>query len=393
MVFDFNLQSSLLISPFIQGILYFFLILFREKKENPLSDFLLSILLLLSSIKIAYWMLGFAGWYDTHDFFTSFMFYFPFSNVVILGPILYFYFKSLTNVDFKFHKKHLKHFILPIIWLILIYVKFGIDFLFYFPFPETSDFQFGTKGPFAEIDKYDIVSIIAYASFIHYVIKTLKEFKDYKMYIIENFSSIDKITFNWLRNMLYAIVISVVIMFVFFSFGLFNDGLTYYQNWYSYLFLGALIYYISINGYSNNYSNKIKLQYIKKQKVRIGSFETIKNNKEIDFWKEKLKNYMEENTPFLNPDISLNELSKKLNNNTSFVSKIINEGFDKNFNDFINFYRTYAFIEKIKNNEHKKQTLLSLAYECGFNSKTTFNRAFKKVFSITPNDYIKINKL
>jgi len=392
MVFDFNLQSSLLIPPFIQGIVYFFLILFREKKGNSLSDIFLSVLLLLNSIKIAYWMLGFAGWYDTHDSFTSFMFYFPFNNVIIFGPVLYFYFKSLINTDFKIEIKHLKHFVLPIIWLLLVFSKFIIDFIFYYPFPNNADYQFGTKGPFAEIDKYEVVSTIAYLSFLYYLIITLKEYKDYKIYINENFSSTDKINFNWLRNMIYILAISVVIMFFFFSFDLINNGLSYYQNWYSYLFLGILTYYVSINGYHNNYSYRIKLQYLEKEKIIVEIVNNNKNTEEINFWKEKLNTFIEEKKSFLNPEITLSELSKALNQNANFISKIINEGYDINFNDFINYHRTQEFIKKIEKGEHKKNTLIALAYECGFNSKTTFNRAFKKIFLMTPIDYIHLKK-
>ena len=72
---------------------------------------------------------------------------------------------------------------------------------------------------------------------------------------------------------------------------------------------------------------------------------------------------------------------------------MINIGFDKNFNDFINYHRIQEFIKKIENGEHKKHTLIALAYECGFNSKTTFNRAFKKFHLITPLDYIRLKKL
>lgn len=86
MPFEFNLYSSLLLPAFIQGILFAALLLVRGWKFQRLSDKLLGWLLLLNAIKIAYWMLGFAGWYDSHDGFTSFMFYFPFDNVLWMGP-------------------------------------------------------------------------------------------------------------------------------------------------------------------------------------------------------------------------------------------------------------------------------------------------------------------
>ena len=74
------------------------------------------------------------------------------------------------------------------------------------------------------------------------------------------------------------------------------------------------------------------------------------------------------------------------------LSAVINQGFGKNFNDYINDYRVDAFIEKLKNGEQEAQTLLSLAYDAGFNSKATFNRAFKKTTGVSPKDW-KVEKL
>ena len=60
-----------------------------------------------------------------------------------------------------------------------------------------------------------------------------------------------------------------------------------------------------------------------------------------------------------------------------------------NFNDFINHYRIEAVKEKLNFGEHHKTTLLGIAFDCGFNSKATFNRAFKKSTSLSPKDYLK----
>ena len=59
-----------------------------------------------------------------------------------------------------------------------------------------------------------------------------------------------------------------------------------------------------------------------------------------------------------------------------------------NFNDFINNYRIEAVKENLKKGEHKKTTLLGIAFDCGFNSKATFNRAFKKSTGLSPKDYL-----
>jgi AraC-like DNA-binding protein len=60
-----------------------------------------------------------------------------------------------------------------------------------------------------------------------------------------------------------------------------------------------------------------------------------------------------------------------------------------NFNDFVNLYRIKALMQKLEEREHDIQTLLSLAFECGFNSKSTFNRAFKRYTTLSPKEYIQ----
>lgn len=95
-------------------------------------------------------------------------------------------------------------------------------------------------------------------------------------------------------------------------------------------------------------------------------------------WKPKLLGLLQEEK-IMNPRANATQVAKQLQSNPSFISMVVNRGFGLNFNDFINQFRIEAVKEMLKKGEHKKQTLLGIAYECGFNSKATFNRAFKKV--------------
>jgi AraC-like DNA-binding protein len=69
------------------------------------------------------------------------------------------------------------------------------------------------------------------------------------------------------------------------------------------------------------------------------------------------------------------------------LSYVINTGFQKNFNDFVNAYRVADFQKKVNDPKLSHYTLLALAYECGFNSKSTFNRAVKKATGQLPSTF------
>jgi AraC-like DNA-binding protein len=104
---------------------------------------------------------------------------------------------------------------------------------------------------------------------------------------------------------------------------------------------------------------------------------------------EAIENHMKSNKPFENPKISLNELSGQLKMPSHLLSKIINDNFHQNFFDYINSYRVAEFKEKVKDPKNQNLTFLGLAYEVGFNSKTAFNRAFKKITNQTPREYFE----
>lgn len=388
MPFDFNIFSSLLLPCFIQGILFASLLFYRGRREDKLSDKILGWLLLLNAIKVAYWMLGYAGWYDTHDGFTSFMFYFPFNNLFWIGPLLYFYFLSLTNTDFKFQTEHYKHFILPVLWLLLFAVKLIVDFGFHRPFADTESTQYGTKGPWADIDKQQWIEVLSYLSFFYYLFITIKEFRQYQEYVKQNFSATEEISFNWLRNLLYAISAGVIIFLSFTITGEFIERPTYKFAWYAYLGLGITIYYLSIAGYFIPTKQLFQLRFVPELITPQLTSVSKEEKPADDAWKTKLLTYMQEQKPYLEPELNLGELSKALGTNPSMLSKLINESIGQNFNDFINEYRVKEVIAMFKAGEHKKQTLLGVAFDCGFNSKATFNRAFKKYTGQNPKEFI-----
>ncbi|MEM6395115.1 MAG: helix-turn-helix domain-containing protein [Bacteroidota bacterium] len=113
------------------------------------------------------------------------------------------------------------------------------------------------------------------------------------------------------------------------------------------------------------------------------------SEKELVVNKQLLIEYMENEKPFLNPELSLRELATQIDMPHNYLSQLLNEGFEQNFSEFVNGYRLRAFRSKVADPAFGHMTLLGLAYDCGFNSKTVFNTYFKRVMGKTPAAYHK----
>jgi AraC-like DNA-binding protein len=96
---------------------------------------------------------------------------------------------------------------------------------------------------------------------------------------------------------------------------------------------------------------------------------------------------------FCDPNLTLNQLSEVVNIKPHLLSRIINECYHQNFRDFVNKYRVEEFVKLARQQTNRRYTFLALANEVGFNSKSTFNVAFKKVLQQSPREFLKANKI
>ena len=190
---------------------------------------------------------------------------------------------------------------------------------------------------------------------------------------------------------------------------------SYIGSWWYFFSFALIFYYIAITGYANSIETKVPfrlhllnnkpsllLQYTHSpntqnqfiEDAEVIEFENVpvparEDDNLIDEWKPAIKQLLEEGKAYEDPELSLTQLAKALKTNPSVLSKVINQGFGQNFNDFINDYIIATVKRKLEAGEHKTQTLLGIAYDCGFNSKATFNRAFKKSTGVTPKEWVE----
>ncbi|MHB0756263.1 helix-turn-helix domain-containing protein [Polaribacter sp. M15] len=115
------------------------------------------------------------------------------------------------------------------------------------------------------------------------------------------------------------------------------------------------------------------------------------DNQQIEGLKVELLSYFKEDEPYLNPQLTLKFVANVLGLNTNKMSYLVNQAFDVNFNDFVNSYRLNHFKNIALDPKNAHLTILGLAYDSGFNSKSVFNTYFKKTEGITPKAWLKAN--
>jgi len=148
----------------------------------------------------------------------------------------------------------------------------------------------------------------------------------------------------------------------------------------------------SIKGFSELHQSNLFFEDIKvSQKEEEKLTSNILDNQQIETLRKELLTYCEEEEPYLNPQLSLKFVADDLGLNTNKMSYLINQAFHTNFNDFINQYRLNHFKTTAIDPKNSHLTILGLAYDSGFNSKSVFNTYFKKIEGITPRAWMKTN--
>ncbi|MEM6738091.1 MAG: helix-turn-helix domain-containing protein [Bacteroidota bacterium] len=109
---------------------------------------------------------------------------------------------------------------------------------------------------------------------------------------------------------------------------------------------------------------------------------------ESDRIENTLASVIQENKPFLNPNLSLTELAKIINTTDKNLSHFLNHHLEMSFYDYLNKLRIDEFLRQINGEEYKNYSLIGVALECGFKSKSSFYRAFKKEKSKSPREFI-----
>ena len=218
--------------------------------------------------------------------------------------------------------------------------------------------------------------------FFVYAVLSLKLLSVYRRQIKNNYSTIHRIDLSWLRFVLYGFI-------VWRSLGVLQTVL--------YLILRIdclIIIYIASLVVFLVFMSIMVFRGLRQPEIFLGH-ENHKNEKLVlpkDLIKQyvqKLNACMKSEKPYINSELTLDALSEMTSIPPRHLSKVLNEELNQNFFDFINRYRVDEAKQLLKTSRYQNYTILAVAFEAGFNSKSTFNLIFKKYTQKTPSQYRK----
>lgn len=357
----------------IQGVLLSIALFFR--KQNHTANIFLSIVIFALSLELLSTVYYSKGWYITHVHLAGF----TYPVALTYGPLFFLYVRFLTKATERFCFRDMIHFIpIVIVYLILLPV-------FFYPAGEKLAFvemMMANKQPFI----YDIIETFVPVQGVIYTIAVAGLVLKYNDRIKENYSNIEKINLDWLKYLTFAMIfcwLTVAVSHV-------VDMIVNTNQSFGIVLHTA----ISIIIYSVGYLNLSQPEIFMKPKEIIGKDEApVKykksglDNSSAKEIKEKLINVMEEQKPYLDSDLTLNKLAEIISVSGHHLSEVINSEIGKSYYDFINEYRVEEFINKLKDPSTANYSLISIAFDSGFKSKTSFNTIFKKHTGKTPSEY------
>ncbi|HYG40617.1 MAG TPA: helix-turn-helix domain-containing protein [Cytophagales bacterium] len=396
---DIGVVKLVLVAGAFQGIILSFLLFTRTVNKH--ANRILSVLLVLLSVHIM--LVAF----DEQAFFMKFPHLSHVSWLIptLMGPLILIYVQRITLATPHFRKTELLYFIPFVIWLICLLpyfmkpAEFKREYLNDYAASIKDDF-----GSLNEILNYVLLLFFGLSIFVYH---------QHKRRIVEFYSNISKVRLKWLGQFLYlAFIVLIVSIFGFYGR---KYEIPLLKELYPYHFVSVvfLIYWTGYKAFAQPEIFGRKAEYEeaitsaqKEESINVEINTSEEKNdlaqsttqrSGMDLGKrlkmaEELERLMIQEKLFLNSELTIQDLTEKLDTSRQYISEILNGQLGKNFYDFINDYRIEEFKRKVVNPKKQNLTLLSLALESGFNSKATFNAVFKKKTGSTPSEYFKLVK-
>jgi len=384
----------------VQSLFFVVLVLSKKKKHSP--DYLLICWLTAMGVHLLSYYVVHEGMYESSLIWPAILLFPPL--IYVHGPLLYLYTLSLVNRNDKFKLKRLLHFI-PFAsslfyYLYLLLFKAGGDPGYFMARPTVSEY----------------LSITFYLLNIFlnpvYVVIVLFKIAIHQQKIRMNFSSIENINLNWVKLM--AIGLGSVSLTVWIAHIISNlNGINQDFSRDSWIFLSltifvfvagyfgfkqGVIYKYSAQAERNRHSEMPREEESPEESSELPDRNHKKyersqlSNDEASTIIRKLNSFVNEEKAFARSELSLDEVASAIKIPPHTLSQILNVFLKRNFFNYINEHRVHYVKQMLMDSDFEKFSLLGIAEEAGFNSKSSFNRIFKKETGLTPSQYKILNQ-
>ena len=367
-----NLETLLIILNTVFAYLLIGFLWIGKSKENR-GNLFLSLMILQLSLYFLPEFLSVLGLLD--DFPHAVRIYVIGS--FLLGPITYFYVRTCIEKEFKVTWRMGWHF-LPTI----------LDFLYQLPFytlPGEEKLQFFYNFFTEGFQQPPILTLVKVMHVLLYVCISIRLIFKYNVHLKDATSSIDAAFHRWLLFFCLAAILPSISTLVY----------IFTTPEFAYIFLVLSTFFAILTAFSlliikptiflrfPHRFDSIELERTPKNKYVHSKLQTDQKDRFL----QKLITFVEKEKSYQSPELTLAELSQQVDIPAHYLSQVINEKLQVNFLDFINKYRVNAAKEKLLDPKLSHYTILAIAFEAGFNAKSTFYAAFKKHTGMTPSQY------
>jgi AraC-like DNA-binding protein len=307
------------------------------------------------------------------------MYAFPFVAFTY-GPLLYLYIIFMVNPDKKFNLISLLHFIPFVVFLTVSVIFRDIPLLkdlrsFFVP-----DRFISLRIVYSTAFLLS-VSVYSFLSF-YIILKHQAALKDLVSY------TSGLITLNWLKILSISFYAAFLVLFVLGGLNIIGDFIPFDPYFVIFGFIALFSFVYSFYGIRQPEIFGLTLipDPSEKKDQEKYSRSGLKED-QARAYLDKLLIVMEHQKPYLNRDLSIQDLSNLAGISRHHITQVLNETYGRNFFTFINEYRTREVIARFKDPHFNNYTILAIAFDSGFNSKTSFNSFFKSQTGLTPSEF------
>lgn len=367
-----DIWSILIIIIAFQGLFLLSVLSFSQDKRNRLGHPYLMLIILI----LIWFLAEFFCIRNKIDVNLNVFYGTRYGSWFLLGPLTYFYFKSITESGWTLSRKQLWHF-LPFVVFVIVIPLIAYKAL------DNRQVDYGMLSVFDHREKvlttiqwtYSVVFILQFVHLGLFIIKNLKLANGYSKRLTSEYSHIETKA-DWLKYFNIIMLIVLIVAAIFLYILLVTDIYRRHLDYIYVLPIGIMFYFMSFKFMRTDWKP------IENEKKYVGSS---LNPEEIPEHVNRLNKLMLEEKVYLNNVIRLSDLAEKMHISKHHLSQILNQHYELSFYDFINQFRVNEAKTIIIS--HPEYTLLQVAFDSGFNNKTSFVNAFKKFEKITPSKY------